>query len=121
MQDAEIEFTWDINELEAQSIKPLDRGITAVRINVSSTYAKFDMTAIEDITNYDDTESQITDSPDPQKFVVRGEFTNNSGDEEHIEIKDVVFESLTLPWDREEWVTYEISGTGTDYERITPT
>ncbi len=120
LQDAEIEFSWDISELEAQSIKPLDRNITAMRINVSATYAKFGMGAIEQITNYDDTASEVKDTPDPVEFVVRGEFTNNNGTEEHIEVKGVVFDSLTLPWDREEWVTTDLSGTGTDYERITP-
>lgn len=120
LQDTEIEFSWDINELEAQSIKPLDREVTAMRINVSATYAKFDMTAIEDIINYDDANSEISDTPDPVKFVMRGEFTNESGTEEHIEVSGIVFDSLTLPWGREEWVTYDLSGTGTDAERITP-
>jgi len=120
LQDVEIEFSWDINELEGQSIKPLDRSYTSMRINVSATYGKFDMTAIEDIIGYDDTASEITDSPDVNEFVIRGEFTANDGTDEHIEIKGVVFDSLTLPWDREEWVTFELSGTGTDAERITP-
>lgn len=121
LQDAELEFSFDINTLEAQSTKPLDKELTAREINVSATYAQFDMSAVEDITKYDSDNDEMEDSPDVPEFVVRGEFENNEGDEEHIEVKEVHFDSLTLPWGSEEWVTYELSGTGYDYERITPT
>lgn len=120
LQDAEISVEFEEEELMGQSIKILDRQRTRVGVGVDASHAAFDLEGIKELINYDDDNDEILDSPEPPKFDVKGEFESVSGDE-HFEatVKDVTFPDISFAWARDDHVTEDISGEGTDIVDIT--
>lgn len=119
LQDAEIEVSFDYEELEGQTIKVLDRQVTRVTPSVSATYGSFDLEAVKELINYDDEEGSIADSPEPPEFDVTGTFTSTDGEEEfEATVQDVFFDSVSLDWARDDHVETGLSGEGTDITNI---
>lgn len=115
LQDFEVSVQFDDEELLGQSIKIVDRQRTRVGVNVTATFGAFDLEGIKDVIGYDGTNGEIEDTPEPPKFTVNVNASSVDGNETiDGDVKDVVFEELSLSFGNDDYVTEDLTGEGTD-------
>lgn len=119
LQDIEVETQFEIEELQGQSIKVIDRMRTRVGVNVSASFGTFDLDGIKEFIGYDDTNDEIEDTPEPPKFNVKGNLESVDGNETiSPTIQDVIFDNISWNWDRDSHVQEDLSGEGTDMTNL---
>lgn len=122
LQNVEVEFNQDIEELlGAGSRKILDRQKTSFRVNVSGEVLSFAVGDYGTLIDYNSGENGINDTSDVKSFTMTGTFyttDSTDSDEESIElaVKEVVFESIPIGGDKDEWIGLTLEGEGTDIE-----
>lgn len=115
LQDFEVSIQFEDEELLGQSIKIVDRQRTRVGVNVTGSFAAFDVEGIKELIGYDDTNDKLKDSPQPPKFTVKVDATSKDGNETlNADITEVVFEELSISWSNDDYVTEDLTGEGKD-------
>lgn len=115
LQEIEISPSKEISTLYgAGSIKRQDVQQTELEVSVSGTLASWDMDAFKSLIDYDDTGDEINDTSTVQTFTVKAYVTDNSGNEEKIEVKDAYSEDVPISGSRDEWIELDMEFIGSD-------
>lgn len=119
LQDFEVSVEFDDEELLGQSIKIVDRQRTRVGVNITASFASFDVEGIKDIIGYDDSNEEIEDTPQPPRFKVTVDAESVDGTETlNGDVTDVIFSELSLSWGNDDYITEDLTGEGRDLKNL---